>query len=205
MNSMLQIDEKVIGLAVLQEKFVCDLDKCRGACCVQGDAGAPLLQEELLFLKSIFPSLKPYLRSEAIDSIELQGTHVVDESDGEPVTPLLNGKECVYAVFENGIARCAIEKAWSEGKINFRKPVSCHLYPIRIKQYQGFTAVNYDRWPVCKPAITNGEELNVPVYVFCRESVIRRFGKDFYRQLEVAAGTFASCTGGETDALKNRH
>ena len=204
MSSMLQIDEKVVSLPVLQEKFVCDLDKCLGACCVQGDAGAPLLPEELPVLKSIFPVLMPYLRPESVESISSQGTHVIDENDGEPVTPLLNGKECVYAIFENGIARCAIEKAWSEGKITFRKPVSCHLYPIRIKEYENFTAVNYDRWPVCRPAITRGEKLNVPVYVFCRESVIRRFGSDFYRQLEVAAETFAVCTGGEGDAIKDR-
>ena len=204
MSSMLQIDEKVVSLPVLQEKFVCDLDKCLGACCVQGDAGAPLLPEELPVLKSIFPVLMPYLRPESVESISSQGTHVIDENDGEPVTPLLNGKECVYAIFENGIARCAIEKAWSEGKISFRKPVSCHLYPIRIKEYENFTAVNYDRWPVCRPAITRGEKLNVPVYVFCRESVIRRFGSDFYRQLEVAAETFAACTGEEADVLKDR-
>ncbi len=196
MSSMLQIDEKVIGLPLLQEKFVCDLDKCLGACCVQGDAGAPLLPEELPVLESIFSVLKPYLRPESIDSIRSQGTHVIDENDSEPVTPLLNEKECVYAIFENGIARCAIEKAWSEGKISFRKPVSCHLYPIRIKEYENFTAVNYDRWPVCRPAIARGEKLNVPVYVFCRESVMRRFGSDFYRQLEVAAETFAACNGG---------
>jgi hypothetical protein len=195
MKTMLQIEEKVISLSVVQEKFVCDLDKCKGACCVQGDAGAPLLPEELPVLSGIFQALKPYLRPESVRSIELQGTHVVDLSDSEPVTPLLNGKECVYAIFENGIARCAIEKAWSEGAIKFRKPVSCHLYPVRIKDYEGFTAVNYDRWPVCSPAITNGEKLNVPVFVFCRESVIRRFGNDFYRQLELAAGTFAENTG----------
>ncbi len=190
-SNMLQIDEKVVGLAVLEEKFVCDLDKCHGACCVQGDAGAPLLPEELPVLKEILPAVIPYLRPESVRSVDVQGTHVIDESDGEPVTPLLNEKECVYAVFENGIARCAIEKAWFEGKISFRKPVSCHLYPIRIKEYENFTAVNYDRWPVCKPAIANGEKLDVAVYEFCRESVNRRFGKEFYRQLEIAAESFA--------------
>lgn len=192
MSSMLQIEDKVIGLSVLEEKFVCDPDKCKGACCVQGDAGAPLLEEETDVLKDIFPVLKPHLRPESIDAIDLQGTHVIDENDDEPVTPLLNEKECVYAVFEDGIARCAIEKAWSEGKIAFRKPLSCHLYPIRVKEYKNFSAVNYDRWPVCKPAIPNGDKLNVPVFVFCREGIIRRFGRKFYQELEIASQSFAA-------------
>lgn len=189
---MLQINDKIIGLSLLEEKFVCDVEQCKGACCVQGDAGAPLLEEEIPVLKEIYTLIKPYLRPESVKAIDLQGTHVVDESDDEPVTPLLNEKECVYAIFEEGIARCAIEKAWSDGKISFRKPVSCHLYPIRVKEYENFTAVNYDRWPVCKPALLKGEKLNVPVFVFCRESIIRRFSKVFYRELEIAAGSFAN-------------
>jgi hypothetical protein len=199
MESMLQIRDKVISFSVLEEKFVCDLDKCKGACCVQGDAGAPLLPEELPVLREILPAVRPYLRRESAKSIDMQGTHVIDESDGEPVTPLLNGRECVYAIFENGIARCAIEKAWSEGKINFRKPVSCHLYPVRVKEYEDFVAVNYDRWPVCKPAIHNGEKLNVPVFVFCHESLNRRFGEEFYRELVIASESFA---GGEHPGCK---
>ncbi len=191
MTSMLQINDKIIGVSLLEEKFVCDIEKCRGACCVQGDAGAPLLEEEIPVLREIFPALKPYLRRESIEAIELQGTYVVDESDGEFVTPLLNEKECVYAVFEDGIARCAIEKAWFDNKISLRKPVSCHLYPVRVKEYENFTAVNYDRWPVCKPAIPNGEKLDVPVYMFCKESIVRRFGKKFYKELEIAARSFA--------------
>jgi hypothetical protein len=190
MSTMLQIGEKVISLDLLEEKFSCDLKKCKGACCVQGDAGAPLLQDELEVLKNIFPVIMPYLRPESVKAIEIQGTHVIDGNDDEPVTPLLNGKECVYSVFENGIAFCAIERAWSDRLITFRKPVSCHLYPIRVKDHESFIAVNYDRWPVCKPAISNGNKLNVPVYVFCRESVIRRFGSEFYRELEIAADSF---------------
>jgi hypothetical protein len=196
MSSMLQINDKIISLDLVEEKFVCDLDKCKGACCVQGDAGAPLLPGELPVLKEIFPVISPYLRPESLGAIEVQGTHVIDENDGEPVTPLLNDKECVYAVFENGIARCAIEKAWSDGKISFRKPVSCHLYPIRVKEHENFIAVNYDRWPVCKPAVANGKKHDVAVFEFCRESVIRRFGKRFYRELEIAAGSFA---GGKSE------
>jgi hypothetical protein len=191
MSSMLQIGEKVISLDLLEESFVCDLEKCKGACCIQGDAGAPLLIEELTVLREIYPVIMPYLRPESIEAIEIQGTHVIDENDGEPVTPLLNDKECVYAVFDRGIAFCGIEKAWTDGRTAFRKPVSCHLYPIRVREHENFTAVNYDRWPVCKPAISNGEKLNVPVYVFCRESVIRKFGKDFYNELEIAAESFS--------------
>ena len=191
MTTMLQIGDKVVSLSILDEKFVCDTSICKGACCVQGDAGAPLLEEEIQVLKEIFPVIRPYLRPEAINAIEAQGTHSIDEGDDEPVTPLLDDRECVYAIFNDGIAKCAIELAWTDGKIDFRKPVSCHLYPIRVKEYEKFTAVNYDRWPVCKPAIPNGEKLNVPVYVFCRESVIRRFGKEFFRELEIAAKSFS--------------
>lgn len=191
MTTMLQIGDKVVALSILDEKFVCDTSICKGACCVQGDAGAPLLEEEIQVLKEIFPVIRPYLRPEAINAIEAQGTHSIDEGDDEPVTPLLDDRECVYAIFNDGIAKCAIELAWTDGKIDFRKPVSCHLYPIRVKEYEKFTAVNYDRWPVCKPAIPNGEKLNVPVYVFCRESVIRRFGKEFFRELEIAAKSFS--------------
>ena len=190
MSSMLQINDKVIGLSVLEDKFVCDTEICKGACCVQGDAGAPLLPGELPLLKEILPVLRPYLRPEAAEAIDKQGTHVIDDNDNEPVTPLLNDKECVYAVFENGIARCAIEKAWAAGKTTFRKPVSCHLYPIRVREYENFTALNYDRWPVCKSAVINGENLDVPVFVFCRESVIRRFGESFYKELGIAATSF---------------
>lgn len=190
MTTMLQISDRVISLQILEEKFVCDLEKCRGACCVQGDAGAPLLDEEVVILRDIFPLIRTYLRPESVEAIERKGTHVVDTNDDEQVTPLLNEKECVYAVFENGIARCAIEQAWSDKKISFRKPVSCHLYPVRVKEYDNFTAVNYDRWPVCRPAISNGRKLDVPVYVFCRESIIRRFGDGFFRELEIASGSF---------------
>lgn len=192
MSSMLQIGEKIISLDLLDKNFVCDIDKCKGACCVQGDAGAPLLKEELPVLRDILPVLIPYLRTESLEAIEIQGTHVIDENDGEPVTPLLNEKECVYAVFDGETASCAIEKAWTDGRISFRKPVSCHLYPIRVKEHENFTSLNYDRWPVCKPAIKNGEKLNVPVYVFCRDSVIRRFGKEFYEELMIAAESFTS-------------
>ncbi len=191
MTDMLQIGNKVIGLSLLEEKFLCDLQKCKGACCVQGDAGAPLLDEELPVLDSLFSALRSYLRGEALSAIEENGMFVTDPSDGEKVTPLLNGKECVYAVFEEGVARCAIEKAWFDGVISFRKPVSCHLYPIRVKEYENFIAVNYDRWPVCSPAIPNGRKHEVPVFVFCREALIRRFGKEFYKELETAAATFS--------------
>ncbi len=194
MTDMLQIGNKVIGLSLLEEKFLCDLQKCKGACCVQGDAGAPLTDEELPVLDSLFSALRPYLREEAVRAVEIAGMYVTDPSDGEKVTPLLDGRECVYAIFEDGVARCAIEKAWFDGVISFRKPVSCHLYPVRVKKYENFTAVNYDRWPVCSPAIYNGRKHDVPVFVFCREALIRKFGKEFYKELEIAEATFSEGT-----------
>ncbi len=183
---MLQIDDKIVSLDLLEVKFACDLEKCLGACCVFGDAGAPLEEEETKKLEEILPELIPYLREECVRSIREQGTHVIDD-DGEQVTPLLEGKECVYAFFENGIARCAIEKAFSDGIINFRKPLSCHLYPVRVKKYSNFKAVNYEKWQLCEPALKKGKELNIPVYKFCSESLERGFGSGFVRDLSAAA------------------
>jgi len=155
---MLRIDDTLISFDLLEKKFCCHLDKCKGLCCVKGDSGAPLSDEEVLLLPKIIEKVKPYMRSEGIESIDRQGTHVID-SDHESVTPLIDGKECAYTIFEKGIAKCAIEKAWLEKVIDFQKPISCHLYPIRVKSYNDFVAVNYDKWDICEailnPAIWN--------------------------------------------------
>lgn len=128
------------------------------------------------------------MREEGVRAIEEQGTAVIDPSDDEPVTPLVKGRECAYVVFDDkGISKCGIEKAWEEGATGFRKPVSCHLYPIRIDRYQDYDAVNYHRWQICSPACDLGQQLKVPVYKFTREALIRRFGPDWYRELEEVA------------------
>ncbi len=185
---MISIGKTLVSEDLLEKQFVCDLTQCKGACCVEGDAGAPLEQEEVAILAEEYPKIKDYLRPEGIAAIEAQGTHVIDESDGEPVTPLVNGAECAYVVFdEKGTTLCGIEKAWKEGKTDFRKPVSCHLYPIRIQQYSTFEAVNYHKWQICAPACSLGAELKVPVYRFTKDALIRKYGSAWYGELEQAA------------------
>jgi hypothetical protein len=191
---MLQIDDKIISLDVLDKSFVCDLKRCKGACCVQGDSGAPLEDREVKVLKKIFPKIKRYLREESIKTIEKAGTHVVD-ADGDKVTPLNDGKECAYAIFENGIAYCSFEKAYNDKVIKFKKPLSCHLYPVRVKKYEKFDGINLDHWEVCNPARELGSKLNVPVYVFLKESITRKYGKSFYKELEAAALRYAETSG----------
>lgn len=183
---MIQIDDTIVSLEVLQEEFVCDLSACKGACCVEGDSGAPLEEEELDILAQDFPNIKPYLRPEGVRAIEAQGTSIKD-SDGDWVTPLRDGKECAYTVFaENGTAMCGIELAWKDGKTAFRKPVSCHLYPVRTKRYPTFEAVNYARWQICSDACSLGQQLKVPVYKFLKEALIRKYGASWYEALEEA-------------------
>lgn len=184
---MLQIDDKVVSLEVLKEEFVCNLSACKGACCVEGDAGAPLEKSELKILAKEFPKFKSYLRPEGIRAVEKQGTSVKDV-DGEWVTPLRDGKECAYTVFDKGgTAMCGIELAWKDGKTAFRKPISCHLYPVRTKRYPTFEAVNYSRWHICAEACSLGQQLKVPVYKFLREALIRKYGEAWYAELEHAA------------------
>ena len=185
---MLRIKDTLISLDVLEKHFICDLAKCKGACCVRGDSGAPLEDDELPVMEEILPKVKPFLRKEGIEAIEEQGPYVIDMDD-DFVTPLVNGNECAYVVFENGIAKCGIEKAYHAGAINFKKPISCHLYPVRLKKYSDFTAVNYDKWEICEPARKLGEKEQLPVYKFLHESLTRHFGEDWMRHLKIAAET----------------
>jgi hypothetical protein len=184
-TTMIELEDKVISLDIIREKFVCDLPKCKGICCVEGESGAPLEDDEVILLEAEYDNIKPYLREEGINAIKQQGTAVRD-ADREMVTPLVSGKfECAYALFENQIARCGIEKAWEAGATGFRKPVSCHIYPIRVKNYNNLKAVNYDRWKVCDPARLKGERENVPVYCFLKDSIERKFGADFFQKLQI--------------------
>ena len=181
---IIQIDDKLISSDLLEESFVCDLNACKGACCVEGDSGAPLLTEELENLEANFDSIKDFLREDGLKAIEKQGLYIKDEDD-EWVTPLKDGQECAYTLFdEKGVAQCGIEVAWKAGKSNFQKPVSCHLYPVRVKRYEEITALNYEQWNICSPACSLGKELKVPVFRFVKDALVRRFGKDFYSSLE---------------------
>jgi hypothetical protein len=152
---MIQIDDKLISEDIFSEEFVCNLTKCKGACCVEGDVGAPLDKDELEILDSIFDKIKPYLTQEGIKALEEQGTWTTDPSDGMYVTPMVEDRECAYVTFdEKGITKCGIEKAYEDGAIDWQKPISCHLYPIRITEYSTFSALNYHEWSVCSDACT---------------------------------------------------
>lgn len=185
---MIQIEDKLISEDIFSEEFVCNLSKCKGACCVEGDIGAPLDKEETKILDDIYEKVKPYLTREGIKAIEEQGTWVIDPSDGDFVTPMVENRECVYVTFdEKGITKCGIEKAYEDGVIDWQKPISCHLYPIRVQKYSTFTALNYHEWSICSDACALGKELQVPVYKFLKTPLIRKFGKDFYTMLTEAA------------------
>ncbi len=180
---MIAIDNTINSDDLAKVCFVCDLSVCKGACCIEGDAGAPLDESEISELEDALDYVKPFMRKEGIEAVEKLGVFDYD-MHGHYVTPLVNGAECAFVVFEDeGIAGCAIEKAWEAGKSKFRKPVSCHLYPVRISSYEGFDAVNYHQWHVCKPALEYGKKLNVPVYVFLKDSLIRKYGEKWYQQL----------------------
>lgn len=181
---MIELDKTLISDDVIKEAFVCDLTKCKGACCVEGDLGAPLEINELPELKKVIPFVKPYLSNEAVAVLEKEGGYILDE-DGDYSTTTLNGKECAFAFYdESGILKCSIEQAHKDGKTDFKKPISCHLYPVRISKLQEFEALNYDRWHICSPACDLGKELKVPVYKFLKEALVRKFGKDWFKKLE---------------------
>ncbi|SFZ90610.1 Protein of unknown function [Flaviramulus basaltis] len=184
---MFQLGKTIVSEDVIKKDFLCNLSACKGACCIDGDAGAPLETDETKILQDIYPKVKPFLRQEGIDAIEAQGTYTTSE-DGEFETPLINGADCAYVIFdEKNVALCAIEEAYNQGEVTWKKPVSCHLYPIRVSDYSEFSAVNYHKWQICDDACELGEELGVPVYKFVKEALIRKFGEDWYMELEKVA------------------
>jgi len=180
---MIAIDDTINSDDLGKVCFVCNLGICKGACCVEGDAGAPLDEQEISELEDNLDYIRPFMNQAGIDVIEQTGVFDYD-SYGHYVTPLVNGIECAFVVFnEEGIAGCAIEQAWEAGKSKFRKPVSCHLYPVRISRYNDFDAVNYHQWHICRPALELGKKLNIPLYVFLKDSLIRKYGEKWYEKL----------------------
>jgi len=183
---MLEIGRAIVSLDILEKKFLCDLLRCKGACCVEGDSGAPVTDEEVMAIQKDFSEIRTYLPENHQTEIEKQGFSVID-IDGDQVTPLVNNQQCAYSLVENGILKCGIEKAFLDGKTTFRKPVSCHLFPIRITEYKRFDAVNYEQIDICQPGRECGRSEKLPLFVFLKEPLIRKYGQDWYEQLEYAA------------------
>jgi hypothetical protein len=183
---MLRIDNTIFSFDILEKKFICNLPKCLGNCCRYGDSGAPLSADEALILEDIRDKVKPYLRPEGIAAIVEKGTSVTD-FENEKVTPLIGKEECAYTNKNGNIFLCGIEQAWSDGKISFRKPLSCHLFPVRVKNFSDFRAVNYEELAICFSARQTGTVEGVYVYEFLKEPFIRAFGKEMYNDLCIAA------------------
>jgi hypothetical protein len=180
---LVEIGNKIVSTDIFSEQFTCDLNKCKGACCVKGNGGAPLNEKELDKIQNNIEKIKPYMSKSGIETVNREGVYYLDEED-TPATKLIDKKECCFVYFdENEIAKCSIETAYKAGDINFNKPESCHLYPIRIKEFNEFTAINYETWDICSPACSLGKSLKVPVYQFLKEPIIRVFGNSFFEEL----------------------
>ena len=180
---LVEIGNKIVSTDIFSEQFTCDLNKCKGACCVKGNGGAPLNENEVDKIQNNIEKIKPYMSKSGIKTVNREGVYYLDEED-TPATKLIDKKECCFVYFdEDEIAKCSIETAYKAGDINFNKPISCHLYPIRIKEFNEFTAINYETWDICSPACSLGKSLKVPVYQFLKEPIIRVFGSSFFEEL----------------------
>lgn len=180
---MIEIKDTLVSTEIFDKQFVCDLERCKGACCIEGDDGAPLTEEEISTIEDLLPEIMPYMTHEGIEVVNREGVFYMDRFN-EPVTTLKKDKACVFVTEENGMYKCAIEKAYEDDGIAIKKPISCHLYPIRLKKIHDLTALNYDVWKICDDACKLGESLNVEVFKFLREPLIRKFGKDYYEELD---------------------
>jgi hypothetical protein len=180
---MMKVGEILVSDDIKTVEFVCHLEKCKGACCVEGDLGAPLEDNELDEMKAVQKAVKPYLTKEGLKAIKEQGPYILDE-DGDFSTPTIKGKECAYSHYDDkGVLKCGIEQAYLDGKVSFRKPISCHLYPIRITKKKDFEAVNYHKWNICSAACSYGKSLQVPLYKFLKEPLVRKYGGGWYEEL----------------------
>ena len=183
---MFQIGETVVSSELAERFFCCNIDACKGACCIEGDAGAPITNDEFKKLKEILPAIWDDLLPQAQQEIKENGVAYLD-SDGELVTSIVNGKNCVFTCYASGgVCECAIDRAYRQGRIDFQKPISCYLYPARVKVYPNVTTVNYHRWKICKSAEVLGRKNKLRVYQFLKEPLIRRFGQEWYDE-------FAAC------------
>lgn len=184
---MLEIQNTLVSLDLIERFFCCDLDKCLGECCIEGDAGAPITEDERRQIETILPEIFDELSPAAQREIRENGVAYIDQ-EGDLVTSIVDGRNCVFTCFEpGGMCHCAIERAYRQGRINFYKPISCHLYPVRLKEYADFTAVNLHRWKICRCAEVQGRKLGLRAYQFLKEPLIRRFGQAWYDELSLTA------------------
>ena len=184
---MFKIGKTLVSEEIIETHFHCNVDACKGACCIEGSGGAPLMENEVKIIDKNYKKIAPYLSQEAKNKISKDGKYIYDK-EGKMETPLLDGKACVYVHYKsNGLLECGIEKAYNEGQIELKKPLSCHLYPIRIKEYSSFTAVNYHKWGICSEACSFGENHKKPLFQFVKEALIKRFGDDWFIELEKVA------------------
>lgn len=180
---MIEVGKAIVSMDVLESKFCCDIHQCKGACCIEGDSGAPLTEAEAELIESLYPQFKEYLSAQNIEEIARQGFSLIDQ-DGDLVTPIVGKNECVFTyVDDQGITLCAIERAFLEKNTGFRKPVSCHLFPIRITEYKRFDGVNYERIKICKPGRACGKANNLPLWKYLKEPLIRKYGEEWYNEL----------------------
>ncbi len=187
---MLQIKDTLVSLDVAERFFCCDLEACKGECCIEGDAGAPITESERREIEKVLPEIWNDMLPQAQEEVKANGVAYVDE-EGDLVTSIIGGKNCAFTCYApGGLCLCAIEKAYREGRISFRKPSSCHLYPLRLTEYPTFTAVNYHRWKICRAAEALGRKKGIRVYQFLKEPLIERFGKEWYDELVLACETY---------------
>jgi len=187
---MIIVQDKLVSDDVVEQKFICNLSACKGACCWEGDFGAPLEKDELAIMESIQEKVRPFLSPAGIAALEAQGPYIWFEEMKDYGTTLIDGGPCAYMTYDAlGIAQCGIEMAWKAGAVDFQKPISCHLYPIRVSKYEHFNSevLNFDRWDICSAACALGEKEQVPVYQFLKTALIRKYGQDFYDELDGAA------------------
>lgn len=189
---MLQIKNTIVTLDLAEEFFCCDLEKCLGACCIEGDAGAPVTIDEMEKIEEVLPVVEPEMLPRAVEEVRQNGVAYVDQ-EGDLVTTILDGRNCAFTCYApGGICLCALEKAFREGKTSFKKPASCSLYPLRLTTYPTFTAVNYHRWKICRDAVANGRKKGIRLYQFLRGPLTERFGKEWYDELAQACELYLS-------------
>jgi hypothetical protein len=179
---MILVDNKLVSFDIFLKKFVCRLDKCKGMCCVEGNYGAPLEEDEVVLLQAHLDDIRPYMTEAGISVLITKGLTDIDP-EGMTVTQCVRSAECIFIYREGDVVKCAIEKAYEEGRINFQKPVSCHLYPIRVEKLKHYLALNYHKWKICAPACKYGEETDTALYVFLKEPLVRKFGQEWYDEL----------------------